>query len=200
MKSIFLAVTPALFLTVSCSQFSGAGGGNHYLAGYGQGRQQDWKSSPIPDDISYWEDSNVTGSPSIRISRPQQKAFFYKGSTLVGISRISTGKEGHDTPSGTYKVTEKSKDYHSNTYGVFRNKATGQIVNDDVDTRKDKAPPGCVYEGASMKNFLRFAGGVGMHSGYLPGYAASHGCVRMPDRMAEIFFANAQLGMPVVVE
>jgi len=39
-----------------------------------------------------------------------------------------------------------------------------------------------------------------MHTGYLPGYAASHGCVRMPDHMARKFFENAEVGTPVIVE
>jgi lipoprotein-anchoring transpeptidase ErfK/SrfK len=51
-----------------------------------------------------------------------------------------------------------------------------------------------------MKNFLRFADGIGMHTGYLPGYAASHGCIRMPDFIAQKFFENANLGTPVIVE
>jgi lipoprotein-anchoring transpeptidase ErfK/SrfK len=51
-----------------------------------------------------------------------------------------------------------------------------------------------------MFNYLNFAPAVGMHTGYLPGYAASHGCVRMPDGMAKKFFENAQVGTPVIVE
>ena len=51
-----------------------------------------------------------------------------------------------------------------------------------------------------MPNFMRFNGGVGMHTGFLPGYPASHGCVRMPDHMARVFFENAEIGTPVVVD
>jgi hypothetical protein len=199
MRSTLFATIPLVILTASCS-FSGMGGQNQYMAGFSQKRQHDWKSSPIPDDISYWEGDNVPGAPSIRIRRPLQRAEFYKGNTLVGISRISTGKEGHDTPAGTYKVEEKVPDYHSSTYGLFRNKATGEVVNPEADMHKDRIPPGCVYEGAEMKHFTRFAPGVGMHTGYLPGYAASHGCVRMPDGMAQHFYDNAVIGMPVIVE
>ena len=74
------------------------------------------------------------------------------------------------------------------------------MVNDNVDIRVDKIPPGCIYYPAPMLNFLRFNGGIGMHTGYLPGYAASHGCIRMPDAIAAKFFENAQLGTPVIVE
>ncbi|MEM9237390.1 MAG: L,D-transpeptidase family protein [Verrucomicrobiota bacterium] len=180
------------------------GGSSRYLAAYGPAQQeQRAETDPgaaLPDDVSYWAGDGKTGAPLIKINRRQQKAFFYKGSELVGVSRISTGKEGHDTPPGRYKVTEKSKNHRSNLYGVFKEKGTGRVVNDDVDTRKDKVPPGCYYEGAPMWNFLRFNGGVGMHTGYLPGYNASHGCVRMPDKMAKKFFKNTKVGTPVIVE
>jgi lipoprotein-anchoring transpeptidase ErfK/SrfK len=51
-----------------------------------------------------------------------------------------------------------------------------------------------------MPYFMRFAGGVGMHQGFLPGYAASHGCIRMPEFMARKFFDNVRKGTPVRVE
>lgn len=192
------------FLLVSCNQWnnavSGMRGGHSYLAGYNGGRQHDWKSSPIPDDVSYWDGDHVSGSPSVRISLRQQKAFFYKGQTLVGVSRISTGKEGNSTRPGAFKVVQRSPSHRSSLYGVFKEHGTGRIVNDDVDTRKDKPPPGTYYEGAEMRHFLRFDGGIGMHEGYLPGYAASHGCVRMPAAMARKFYENAPLGTPVIVE
>lgn len=194
---LLLAALPALSF-VSC--FSG-GSENRYLAGYGEGRQHDWKSSPLPDDVSYWDGDALTGPPLIKISLPQQKAFFYKGGTLAGVSRISTGKEGHGTRPGTFKVTERDVDHRSSSYGFWKEKGTNRVVNDNVETAKDKVPPpGCYYEGAPMFNFLRFDGGTGMHTGYLPGYSASHGCVRMPDAMAKKFFENAPLGTPVIVE
>ena len=51
-----------------------------------------------------------------------------------------------------------------------------------------------------MPNFMRFNHGIGMHTGFLPGYAASHGCVRMPEQMASKFYENAEIGTPVIVE
>jgi lipoprotein-anchoring transpeptidase ErfK/SrfK len=50
-----------------------------------------------------------------------------------------------------------------------------------------------------MPFFMRITGGVGMHEGYLPGYPASHGCIRMPGKMAAIFFSNVDLGTPVEI-
>jgi len=113
---------------------------------------------------------------------------------------ISSGDEGHGTPAGRYKVTQKSRDHASSLYGVIKNKATGEVVNKDADTRKHKAGPGEVFINAPMPNFLRFNGAIGMHTGYLPGYPASHGCVRLPDFMARKFFDNAVIGTPVIVE
>ncbi len=200
-RAIFLLLLCSLFS--SCFQNQPSNPRGNYLAGLGPLQYSSHGSGPapaIPDDVSYWDGDGISGTPLIRINRAQQKAFFFKGDKLVSVSRISTGKEGTHTPPGQYKVTEKDKDHFSSVYGVFKDKTTGAMVNDNVDIRVDKIPPGCIYYPAPMKNFLRFNGGIGMHTGYLPGYAASHGCIRMPDKIAEKFFENAQLGTIVIVE
>jgi hypothetical protein len=175
-----------------------------YLAAYGPstGAQRDPNDpgAALPDDVSYWAGDGVSGSPLVRIDLSAQKAFFYKGGQLVGVSRISTGSNEHATPTGRFRITQKSRNHRSNLYGIFKHKITGEVVNDDVDTSKDKVPPGCVYVGAPMPYFMRFNGGIGMHTGYLPGYNASHGCVRMPHKMAKAFFENVAVGTPVVVQ
>ena len=179
--------------------------GSGYMAGIGgpASQQSGGPQHPapaIPDDISYWDGDGTTGPPLVRINRDQQKAYFYKGSVLVGVSRISSGKEDHATPPGKYKIVEKDKDHKSTIYGCFKDEASGQMINDNVDIRVDKLPPGAVYYAAPMPNFMRITGGVGMHTGYLPGYAASHGCIRMPHQMAEKFFDNVVVGTPVIIE
>lgn len=136
----------------------------------------------------------------IKINRAKQTASFYKGGVLVGVSKISSGTEDHGTPPGTYKITQKSKDHKSSAYGVFKNRTTGQTTNDNVDIRIDKPGPNEIFYNAPMPNFMRFNGGIGMHTGYLPGYAASHGCIRMPHAMSTKFFENVQIGTPVIVE
>lgn len=177
-----------------------------YMAGVGGPVQQQVSNGPhhpppaVHDDISYWDGDGVPGSPLIKINRQQQKAFFYKGGVLVGVSKISSGSEDHATPPGRYKIIQKSKDHKSSIYGVFKDKATGMTTNDNVDIRVDKPKPNEIYYAAPMPNFMRFTGGIGMHTGYLPGYAASHGCIRMPHHMSEKFFENVSLGTPVVVE
>lgn len=179
---------------------------SNYMAGVGGPIQRQTSGGPhhpapaIPDDVSYWDGDGATGSALIKINRRQQKAFFYKGGVLVGVSRISSGSEDHGTPAGSYKISQKNEDHVSSIYGVFKDKATGQMLNDNVDIRTDKVPLGAVFYNAPMPNFMRFNGGIGMHTGYLPGYAASHGCIRMPHHMSTKFFQNLQLGTPVIVE
>ena len=150
------------------------------------------------DNVSYWDGDGVPGNPRIKIDLSEQKAYFYKSNQLVGVSRVSTGREEYNTPSGQYKVIEKDIDHRSNLYGMHIDRY-GNIINDDVDVKKDPTPPGAKYVGAPMNYFMRVTGGVGMHAGYLPGYAASHGCIRLPERMAKAFYDNAKKGTPVEI-
>jgi lipoprotein-anchoring transpeptidase ErfK/SrfK len=202
MKHFLLLACTILF--ASC--FNTKPPGADYLAGIGGPIQRPTSGGPhhpapaIPDDVSYWEGDDVQGPPLIKIIRSQQKAYFYKGGKLVGISRISSGKEDTGTPAGKYKITQKNKDHKSNLYGSIKDKATGQVINNNADVRVDKPGPGQYFENAAMPYYMRFNGAIGMHTGYLPGYAASHGCVRMPHQMAEKFFENVEVGTPVIVE
>jgi len=152
----------------------------------------------IADTVSYWDGDGVSGSPSITIDLGEQKAFFYKDGRLVGVSMISSGREGYSTPAGNFKITQKNKDHVSNLYGDYID-GGGNVVVSNVGVKRDPKPPGTSFRGAPMPYFMRFAGGVGMHAGFLPGFPASHGCIRMPERMAEIFFGNVSHGTPVRV-
>jgi lipoprotein-anchoring transpeptidase ErfK/SrfK len=128
----------------------------------------------------------------------EQRAYFYKGEVLIGDTKCSSGKKGFSTPPGSYKVTQKNKDHVSNLYGKFVD-AEGNTTHSDVDTSKMKAAEGETFVGAKMPYFLRFTGGYGLHAGIVPNRPASHGCVRLPRVMAEHFFDNAVVGMPVTV-
>ena len=83
---------------------------------------------------------------------------------------------------------------------MFKDKATGMTTNDNVDIRIDKPKPSEIFYNAPMPNFMEVMPSIGMHTGYLPGYAASHGCIRMPHHMSEHFFDNVQVGTPVIIE
>lgn len=150
------------------------------------------------DNVSYWDGDGVAGSPSVKISLSEQRAYFYKGDQLVGVSLISTGREGFNTPTGSWRLQQKNRHHVSSLYGDYVD-AQGNVIKKDVDTSKDKRPPGAIYDGAKMPFFMRIHGGVGMHEGFLPGYPASHGCIRMPSFMAEHFFNNVEVGTPVSI-
>jgi len=186
----------ALLLLVGCRsndpRFSGE---TQYMGGY---RRQNQPQRANFDNVSFWDGDSVAGSPSVRIDLGEQKAYFFKSGELVGVSVISTGREGFSTPTGSYKILQKEREHKSSLYGNYLDRA-GHILRKDIDTTKDPRPSGAVYDGASMPFFMRFTGGVGMHEGFLPGYAASHGCIRMPGFMAEKFFANLSVGTPVQV-
>lgn len=78
--------------------------------------------------------------------------------------------------------------------------ASGTVVKPNVDVRKQSRPPGAHFVGASMPYFVEFKPGYGLHAGHLPGYPASHGCVRLPYWRARQFYQAVHLGTPVIVK
>lgn len=149
-----------------------------------------------PQAEGYWNGNGVDGAPSIVIDTGSQEARFYKGGRLVGISPISSGREGYRTPTGSFSIIQKDKDHLSNLYGDYVD-ASGGVVAKNIGVVEDPRPPGTSFRGAPMPYYMRITGGVGMHAGYLPGVPDSHGCIRMPMEMAEIFYENAPAGTPV---
>ena len=150
------------------------------------------------DEISYWNGTGSEGEPRIVIDLDQQRAYFYKGDQIVGVSVVSTGREGYDTPPGEFRIIEKDREHVSSLYGDYIDQ-NGQVVPENVESDKDPRPRGTIFRGAAMPYFLRIHGGIGMHAGYLPGYPASHGCIRLPEKMAVQFFKNAAVGTPVEI-
>jgi lipoprotein-anchoring transpeptidase ErfK/SrfK len=171
--------------------------GTQYLGGFHRGQQNAGRAPH--DDVSYWDGDGVRGAPTIRINLAEQRAYFYKGGELVGISTISTGREGFNTPMGRFRIQQKDKDHTSSIYGDYIDAQTGEIIQKEIDRSKDPMPRGAKFDGARMPYFMRITGGVGMHQGFLPGYAASHGCIRMPGFMAERFFDSISVGTPVSI-
>jgi lipoprotein-anchoring transpeptidase ErfK/SrfK len=167
-----------------------------YLGGvYGPGPV----SSGAPqDNVSYWDGDDAAGKPSVKISLAEQRAYFYKSGQLVGISQLSTGREGLNTPTGHFSIAQKDVSHVSSKYGDYVDEADN-VVKANVELGKDPKPPGTHFKGAPMPYFMRIVGGVGMHAGYLPGYPASHGCIRMPEFMAENFFKSVSVGTPVSI-
>jgi len=175
-------------------------GGDRYSANtpYMGGVYGNAEGGPPHDTVSYWDGDNASGSPSVKISLGEQRAYFYKGGVLVGVSQLSTGREGLNTPLGHYKIIQKDKDHVSSLFGDYVDSA-GTVVVPNVDINKDPKPPGAHFRGTPMPYFMRIVSGTGMHAGYLPGYPASHGCIRMPEFMAENFFKSVSVGTPVTI-
>jgi lipoprotein-anchoring transpeptidase ErfK/SrfK len=134
---------------------------------------------------------------AIEIDLTAQKAFLLQDGKIVYDAPISSGRPGHRTPTGNFQVLEKDENHLSSLYGKILD-ADGKTVVRDADVDMP-VPKGGKFVQAPMKHFLRFDGPNGMHSGYLPGYPASHGCVRMPELKAELFFGIAEVGTPVRV-
>lgn len=147
---------------------------------------------------SYWIGDTMVGPPSVRISLSEQRAYFYKGDQLAGVSLVSTGREGRRTTTGDFHIVEKQRYHESSLFGNYVN-SSGKVVQGNVDTRKHRRPKGARYAGAPMPFWMRIVGGTGMHEGQLPGYPASHGCIRMPREMAEAFYRSLEVGTPVTI-
>ena len=156
-------------------------------------------ASVFPLFASWHDDPSIKGRPKILINLSTQQAFFYRGKTLIGKTNISSGRREFETPPGKYRVIQKDANHVSSEYGAYVSRRTGKVVQRDVNARKDPCPKGAVFVGAPMPYFLRFTGGYGMHAGYVPRYRASHGCVRMPEKMARRFFESAKVGTRVEV-
>jgi lipoprotein-anchoring transpeptidase ErfK/SrfK len=134
------------------------------------------------------------------VSLGKQRVYLMVGEQVYIDSPISSGKRGHETPTGSFHVLEKDPDHHSSIYGDFVDH-NGRVVRSGVSTQIDSAPSGTHYQGASMRWFCRLTPtGVGMHVGILPGYAASHGCVRLPSDIAPLIYQKVKVGTPAVVE
>jgi len=133
----------------------------------------------------------------VEIDLEEQRAYLLQGRHLVLASPISSGRYGHLTETGSFQVVEKERDHFSSLYGKIVDRNGDTVVADaDADM---KVPRGGKFIPAPMHYFMRFHGADGMHAGYLPGYPASHGCVRMPEQYAIAFFNAVQVGTPVHV-
>jgi hypothetical protein len=152
----------------------------------------------IPRPAGYWNGDDVPGSPKIVVHLSEQKAYFYKGKYLVGESTVSTGKPGFGTPPGHYHIVSKDKNHVSSEFGDYVDDE-GNVVKANIDVRKDSKPRGAHFDGARMPYCMHFNGGYAMHQGYVPPFAASHGCIRLPAEWAGHFFNAAPEGTPVVV-
>ncbi|MGE9269447.1 MAG: L,D-transpeptidase, partial [Verrucomicrobiales bacterium] len=148
-----------------------------------------------------WHDDGGPGKVSVRINLATQRAFFTRGDRPIGWTYVATGKPGHSTPTGSFRITEKVIDKHSNAYGWIEDEL-GNVVNGDAKP-STPVPAGCTYMPAPMPYWMRLTNwGIGMHAGLIPnpGTTASHGCIRLPKPFAPILFSAVEVGTPVKIE
>ncbi len=198
LRSILISAFSAisLLLLAGCESDARYGENTPYMGGV-VGNEPASNGAPN-DNVSYWDGDGSGGKPSVKISLGEQRAYFYRNGQLVGISQLSTGREGKATPPGKYHIINKDQAHASSLYGDYVD-ASDQVVKENVELGKDPKPPGSHFKGAPMPFYMQIAPGFGMHAGYLPGYAASHGCIRMPAFMAENFFRSVSVGTPVTI-
>jgi lipoprotein-anchoring transpeptidase ErfK/SrfK len=156
-------------------------------------RQEPPKVTPRVLDTMTEDNSHVV------ISISHQRAYLMVGDEIGIDSPISSGKAGHETPTGSFAVQEKDPNHRSTIYGAFCD-SQNRIVRAGVSLEIDSAPSGTHFIGAPMLWFCRFNGGIGMHVGILPGYPASHGCVRLPANIAPLIYQKVKVGTPVEVD
>ena len=134
---------------------------------------------------------------AIEIDLRDQTAYLIRNGRAVLSTPICSGREGHLTEGGSFKVAEKERNHFSTLYGRIEDARGNTIVTDaDADMT---VPPGGRFVPAPMRYFVRFNNAIGMHAGYLPGYPASHGCVRVPEQNAIAIFNAVEVGTPVTV-
>jgi hypothetical protein len=105
-----------------------------------------------PGEFTWHPERSPQGAVAIVVSIPEQLVHVYRNGIRIAVSTCSTGREGHATPTGVFTVLQKDKDHRSST-----------------------------YNNAPMPNMNRLTwDGIALHAGNLPGYPASHGCVRLP--------------------
>lgn len=135
----------------------------------------------------------------IRVSLSQQRAFLYVGKQLAIETPISSGKRSGWTPLGLFTIFAKEPNHYSTIYGNFVN-THGHIVREGVCSRTDSAPSGTHFQGAPMLYFMALTNKIGFHVGCLPGYPSSHGCIRLPHDMAQLFYEHTPLKTAVSIE
>lgn len=111
------------------------------------------------------------GPVLIVVGLRQQRAYVYRNGVRIGMASVSTGKAGHETPTGVFSILQKRREHYSN-----------------------------LYDNAPMPYMQRLTwDGIALHAGKVPGYPASHGCVRLPYEFSERLFGITSHGMTVVV-
>lgn len=155
---------------------------------------------PSERKLYKWYDDGGPGVVTVRISLSDQIAEFKRGGRDIGWCYVATGKEGHSTKAGTYRITEKIVDKYSNRYGWIEDEF-GNVVDGDA-RYTDRVPKGMKYVPAPMPYWMRLTSyGIGMHGGLIPepGQPASHGCIRLPKGVVPRVYDAVKVGTAVTI-
>jgi lipoprotein-anchoring transpeptidase ErfK/SrfK len=158
------------------------------------------QEKPKPGKLYEWNGDGRKIS-HIVVNTDEQKARFYDGEEQVGWTTVASGVRKHPTPVGRFEVLEKVANKRSNLYGKVYSSGGG-VVRSDAKAGRDPIPAGARFEGAKMPYFLRVTyDGVGLHAGPIPrpGHPASHGCIRLPSKMAPVLFQHVGVGTKVSI-
>lgn len=124
-----------------------------------------------PGEFLWAPDIAPDGPVTMIVSLSTQRAFIYRNGVPIGVSTVSSGKPGYDTPTGIFTILQKHADHKSN-----------------------------LYDDAPMPFMQRLTwGGIALHAGNLPGFPASHGCIRLPLAFAKLLYGVTKLGLTVVI-
>ncbi|MEZ0243008.1 MAG: L,D-transpeptidase [Sphingomonas sp.] len=124
-----------------------------------------------PGEFLWAPEIAPAGPVLLIVSLTTQRAILYRNGVPIGISTVSTGRPGYATPTGVFTVLEKDVEHYSS-----------------------------IYDNAPMPYMQRLTwGGVALHGGQLPGYPASHGCIRLPVEFARLLYGATHIGMTVIV-
>jgi lipoprotein-anchoring transpeptidase ErfK/SrfK len=133
---------------------------------------------PAPVEIGSISGATMRSGTKVIINLSEQRAYLIEGGKVSLVSPIASGKPGWSTPTGSFSVISKDIDHRSQSFGLIID-GSGRIASSSA-TPGTHVPSGFHYQPAPMPYYMEFTAAIGMHAGYLPGYPASHGCVRMP--------------------
>jgi lipoprotein-anchoring transpeptidase ErfK/SrfK len=153
---------------------------------------------PAPVEIGSISGPTMRSGTRVIINLSEQRAYLIEGGKVSLVSPIASGKPGWSTPTGSFSVISKDIDHRSQSFGLIID-GLGRIASSSA-TPGTHVPSGFHYQPAPMPYYMEFTAAIGMHAGYLPGYPASHGCVRMPRDLAERFFERVNIRTPVTVD
>ena len=124
-----------------------------------------------PGEFTWNGDAQPSGPIVVVVSLTEERAYVYRNGVRIGVSTVSSGKKGYQTPTGVFTVLQKDEHHRSSK-----------------------------YNNAPMPYTERLTwSGVALHAGGLPGYPSSHGCIHLPSEFAKRLFAVSPMGMTVVV-